>query len=83
VIRTCSEFNRRHYADLAFKSFGDRVKTWITFNEPQLICDLGYNIGVHAPGLVSRAAAASAGGAAGWCPSSSTQKCCPLPHSGP
>ena len=42
----------RYFADLVFKNFGDRIKIWITFNEPQLICDLGYNMNVHAPGVV-------------------------------
>ncbi len=38
------------YADLAFKSFGDRVKHWITFNEALTFSVLGYGAGVHAPG---------------------------------
>ena len=29
---------------------GDRVKHWITFNEPQCFIGLGYAAGVHAPG---------------------------------
>jgi len=35
------------YADLAFKTFGDRVKKWITFNEPWVVCILGYANGVR------------------------------------
>ncbi len=38
------------FADLAFKSFGDRVKYWITFNEPWCVAWLGYGTGVNAPG---------------------------------
>ncbi|KAG5671236.1 hypothetical protein PVAND_001445 [Polypedilum vanderplanki] len=37
------------FADLAFKSFGDRVKEWITFNEPSVFCDEGYGWASHAP----------------------------------
>jgi hypothetical protein len=43
----------KKYADVVFGRFGNRIKVWITMNEPQTVCDLGYNLGVHAPGLVS------------------------------
>lgn len=39
------------YADALFEAFGDRVKEWITFNEPTVYCNLGYADGIHAPGL--------------------------------
>ncbi|XP_055912876.1 myrosinase 1-like [Eupeodes corollae] len=44
------------YAEELFKLFGDRVKTWITFNEPNMICKPGYGIAsspplVKAPGV--------------------------------
>ncbi|KAG5671235.1 hypothetical protein PVAND_001444 [Polypedilum vanderplanki] len=38
-----------HYADTLYKHFGDRVKEWITFNEPATFCDGGYSWGWHAP----------------------------------
>ncbi|KAK7505054.1 hypothetical protein BaRGS_00003624 [Batillaria attramentaria] len=38
------------YAEACFKAFGDRVKTWITFNEPSIFLGLGYVTGYHAPG---------------------------------
>ncbi|KAK4588275.1 hypothetical protein RGQ29_019318 [Quercus rubra] len=31
-----------HFADICFKSFGDRVKYWATFNEPNLQVTSGY-----------------------------------------
>lgn len=34
------------YADLCFKAFGDRVKHWITINEPQIVGLHGYKIGL-------------------------------------
>lgn len=37
------------YARVAFDNFGDRVKHWITMNEPTVFCGLGY-ANVHAPG---------------------------------
>lgn len=41
------------YADLCFERFGDRVKNWITINEPWVVAMLGHGQGVFAPGRVS------------------------------
>lgn len=43
----------QRYATLCFKEFGDRVKQWITFNEPWCSAVLGYDLGAHAPGDTS------------------------------
>ncbi len=40
-----------NYASICARAFGDRVKDFITFNEPQCFIGLGYSSGVHAPGL--------------------------------
>jgi beta-glucosidase len=39
------------YAALMARHLGDRVTRWMTFNEPWVSCFLGYQMGVHAPGL--------------------------------
>jgi len=39
------------YARIAAKRFGDRVRNWITINEPQCAIILGLEDGTHAPGL--------------------------------
>jgi len=41
------------YADLCFDRFGDRVKHWITLNEPWVVAILGYGQGIFAPGRIS------------------------------
>jgi len=38
-----------NYARICFERFGDRVKHWLTFNEPWCIAVLGYGIGQFAP----------------------------------
>jgi beta-glucosidase len=39
------------YADVVARALGDRVKSWITHNEPWCASLLGHQIGRHAPGL--------------------------------
>ncbi|CAK1543471.1 unnamed protein product [Leptosia nina] len=39
------------YAEVLFLNYADRVKTWLTINEPIVICDFGYNLGTYAPGI--------------------------------
>ena len=41
------------YARICFDKFGDRVKHWITHNEPWVVSILGYGQGVFAPGRIS------------------------------
>ncbi|XP_027912093.1 beta-glucosidase 13-like [Vigna unguiculata] len=41
------------YAELCFKEFGDRVKNWITLNEPLTYSQQGYTVGIMAPGRCS------------------------------
>ncbi|CAD6232408.1 unnamed protein product [Miscanthus lutarioriparius] len=42
------------YADFCFKTFGDRVKNWMTFNEPRVVAALGYDDGKFAPGRCTK-----------------------------
>jgi beta-glucosidase len=41
------------YAAICFESFGDRVKHWLTLNEPWCSAVLGHGLGIHAPGRIS------------------------------
>lgn len=44
------EIHFTRYAAVCFKAFGDRVKHWITINEPKTLALCGYCYGNHAPG---------------------------------
>jgi beta-glucosidase len=39
------------YAEIVSRHLGDRIKTWITHNEPWCASLLGYQRGIHAPGV--------------------------------
>jgi beta-glucosidase len=39
------------YAEIVARTLGDRVKYWITHNEPWCASVLGYRVGRHAPGI--------------------------------
>ncbi|CAK8677798.1 unnamed protein product [Clavelina lepadiformis] len=41
----------KEYAKFCFDHFGDRVKMWITINEPHVVAAFGYGSGIHAPGV--------------------------------
>ncbi|KAL2328840.1 hypothetical protein Fmac_022267 [Flemingia macrophylla] len=43
----------RDYAELCFKEFGDRIKHWVTLNEPWSYSNHGYANGKMAPGRCS------------------------------
>ncbi|XP_031271279.1 beta-glucosidase 24-like [Pistacia vera] len=39
----------RDYSEICFKTFGDRVKNWITINEPLVIAKFGHDLGITPP----------------------------------
>jgi len=41
------------FAEECFRAFGDRVKHWITVNEPMSSSVYGYDLGLFAPGRCS------------------------------
>ncbi len=49
------------YAELMARRLGDRVITWVMFNEPQVHAIMGHGLGEHAPGLRGREPMAAAG----------------------
>ncbi|XP_028286481.1 lactase-like protein [Parambassis ranga] len=51
-ISMVNHFNE--FANLCFEKFGNRVKYWITFNNPWSVAVEGYETGEHAPGLKLR-----------------------------
>ena len=48
------------YTEVVVSRLGDRVRHWITQNEPWVVSWLGYGLGVHAPGRRSEADALAA-----------------------
>ncbi|XP_058006870.1 beta-glucosidase 15-like isoform X2 [Hevea brasiliensis] len=49
----------RDYAELCFNKFGDRVKHWITLNEPLIYASGGYASGLIAPGRCSNSSSSN------------------------
>ncbi|PQQ09828.1 hypothetical protein Pyn_27695 [Prunus yedoensis var. nudiflora] len=43
----------KYYANTCFKFFGDRVKYWVTFNEPNVVVIRGYRSGTYPPSRCS------------------------------
>ncbi|KAJ0694924.1 putative beta-glucosidase [Helianthus annuus] len=43
-----------HFAEICFKSFGDRVKYWVTINEPNLVSEMAYERGDYPPNRCSQ-----------------------------
>ncbi|XP_037118431.1 beta-klotho [Syngnathus acus] len=39
-----------NYAAFCFRTFGDRVRYWLTMHNPYLVAVQGYGVGLHAPG---------------------------------
>ena len=49
-VKLLSSEDFRDYAEVCFQEFGDRVKHWITLNEPWSFSYGGYALGTLAPG---------------------------------
>lgn len=39
----------KYYADICFRFFGDRVKYWVSLNEPNVVAIRGYRSGIYPP----------------------------------
>lgn len=46
-----SAYAFEEFSDVSARLFGDRVKSWVTINEPVCAGLLGYSWGMHAPGI--------------------------------
>ncbi|XP_068663041.1 beta-glucosidase 18-like [Aristolochia californica] len=43
-----------YFAEVCFRAFGDRVKYWTTFNEPNVMVHFGYRLGKYPPARCSQ-----------------------------
>ncbi|KAL6652393.1 hypothetical protein ACP70R_011318 [Stipagrostis hirtigluma subsp. patula] len=43
------QYDYGYFADVCFHAFGDRVKYWATFNEPNVVARKGYMLGIYPP----------------------------------
>lgn len=43
----------KDFSRVCFEEFGDRVKSWITINEPLIMAQMGFDLGVAPPGRCS------------------------------
>lgn len=43
----------KEYAQVLFQRLGEKVKFWITLNEPYNVANLGHGFGVSAPGKIA------------------------------
>ncbi|KAM0939863.1 putative glycosidase [Dioscorea sansibarensis] len=50
----------KDYCEVCFSQFGDRVKHWVTLNEPYIFSTMGYDSGKMAPGRSSNSGGDSA-----------------------
>jgi beta-glucosidase len=48
------------YTNVVTSALGDRIKHWITLNEPWCTAFLGYDMGIHAPGIRDKKSAYAA-----------------------
>lgn len=44
----------KHYVELITREFGERVFSYATLNEPFCSAHLGYELGIHAPGVIGQ-----------------------------
>jgi beta-glucosidase len=60
-VRSSSLADFAEYAEVCFRHFGDRVRHWLTINEPMTVALNGYSSGEHAPGRCSNRTFCAAG----------------------
>lgn len=54
-LNRATAYRFRDYVELISQAFGQRVYSYATLNEPFCSAYLGYEVGIHAPGLVGKA----------------------------